>query len=431
MTTKTYRGRTIAELLPQIKAELGQDAVILSQREGLSGGVGGFFQRPCVELDVTADPGALARIDVRDADESAMPAAEAPPMPHLPTGQDERLARFVEQAQAAAPATPAFAPTVMPQVPELSTAQWPREADAFVPSVFESMGSDVGRANAPAAAGARGQSPVRAAIVPLTPATSAAWPAEAHDALDELAEAGLGLELGSEIVTHAVTDLAPFAGDVGTAPALAPLVLEALAQRIPVTALHAAPGRVIAFVGPGGAGKTRCVAAIATAYATRSDLPVACVTLRAKDDGAELQRALGPAGVPVHGARDGAHAREQVQALRSHSLVLLDTPAVSPRAEAEMRVLARELDELRLDEVHLTLPATTGAVAAREIVDGTAPLRVTALALTHVDETAALGAPIALAMETELPLSFVSRGTNPTGGLRPAVARELALAVVG
>ena len=51
---KTFRGRSLEELLPQIRAELGPDAIVLRRREGLAGGVGGFFQRPYVEVDARA-----------------------------------------------------------------------------------------------------------------------------------------------------------------------------------------------------------------------------------------------------------------------------------------------------------------------------------------------------------------------------------------
>src|SRR5947209_10905410 len=51
METKTYRGRSLEEILPRIKEELGPDAVITRQRNGLTGGVGGFFQRECIEVD--------------------------------------------------------------------------------------------------------------------------------------------------------------------------------------------------------------------------------------------------------------------------------------------------------------------------------------------------------------------------------------------
>ncbi|HET6448757.1 MAG TPA: hypothetical protein VFG31_06565 [Conexibacter sp.] len=59
----TFRGRTLEELLPQIREQLGPDAIVLRQRDGLMGGVGGFFQQRFVEVD--ARPG-RARIDVYD-----------------------------------------------------------------------------------------------------------------------------------------------------------------------------------------------------------------------------------------------------------------------------------------------------------------------------------------------------------------------------
>src|SRR4051794_11154179 len=52
--TKTFRGSSLEEVLPKIKADLGPDAEIVRQREGLTGGVGGFFQRACIEVDARA-----------------------------------------------------------------------------------------------------------------------------------------------------------------------------------------------------------------------------------------------------------------------------------------------------------------------------------------------------------------------------------------
>ncbi|HEY2054305.1 MAG TPA: hypothetical protein VGH14_10265, partial [Solirubrobacterales bacterium] len=74
---KTYRGKSLEELLPRIRADLGPEAVITSRREGLVGGIGGFFQKRCVEVD--ARPGG-PRIDVYD-EEPAMPTAPVMPSP--------------------------------------------------------------------------------------------------------------------------------------------------------------------------------------------------------------------------------------------------------------------------------------------------------------------------------------------------------------
>ncbi len=50
---RTYRGRTVEELLPKIQDELGANAIIVRRREGLTGGIAGFFQRRFVELEAT------------------------------------------------------------------------------------------------------------------------------------------------------------------------------------------------------------------------------------------------------------------------------------------------------------------------------------------------------------------------------------------
>src|SRR3954462_5075923 len=52
--TTTYRGATLDEVLPRIREELGPEAVILRQREGIVGGFAGFFGKRCVEIEAQA-----------------------------------------------------------------------------------------------------------------------------------------------------------------------------------------------------------------------------------------------------------------------------------------------------------------------------------------------------------------------------------------
>src|SRR4051794_40766309 len=78
---KTYRGSTLEELLPQIREELGSDAIVLRRREGLAGGVGGFFQKHFVEVDARkalADEAPLeARNDRATAEGLSTPGVQA------------------------------------------------------------------------------------------------------------------------------------------------------------------------------------------------------------------------------------------------------------------------------------------------------------------------------------------------------------------
>src|SRR5690349_17162693 len=103
--TVTYRGRSLEEVLPKIREELGPDAVIERQRTGLVGGVGGFFQREMIEVDARpAAPGENTGFDMLagEDDDAVLRAATAPTYPDL--DRDEGLAspamrRIAEQAE--------------------------------------------------------------------------------------------------------------------------------------------------------------------------------------------------------------------------------------------------------------------------------------------------------------------------------------------
>lgn len=50
MRIKTFQGRSLDEVLPQIKAELGANAVVIGQRTKVEGGVAGFFGTKVIEV---------------------------------------------------------------------------------------------------------------------------------------------------------------------------------------------------------------------------------------------------------------------------------------------------------------------------------------------------------------------------------------------
>src|SRR2546423_3962662 len=243
--SKTFRGRTLEEVLPQIKADFGPDAEIVRQREGLTGGVGGFFQRTCVEVE--ARPGeperAAPRFDMYD-DEPAMPEPLSEPM--------------VE-----------FEPDALPEPPDEPTIE-----GLSAPGIQEIMRQAAPFANH------RSQA--------LEPAPAKKEPVE-----QLLVEAGIAPTRAEEIVAETVSHRLPF----GSRRQLRKLVRQGLARRIPVAQTPSAGGRSLAFIGPAGSGKTLCTARLAIAYATGSDLPVVCVSFSPADGGSEPPPLVEPDGV--------------------------------------------------------------------------------------------------------------------------------------
>jgi flagellar biosynthesis GTPase FlhF len=391
--TKTFRGRSLEDVLPQIKADLGPDAEIVRQREGLTGGVGGFFQRACIEvearpgeeLDVAPEPEpGLPRFDAYDDDQ---PAFEPDPLPDHDTQEglaSPGIQEILRQAVPFADHLEIAATRVEPE-PEPE----PQPQPTFVPTP-----------------------------VPARPQVASAIETS-------LVEAGLRAELASEIVGETVSHLLPFASP----RRLRKLVREQLARRVPV-ATPIAGGRSLAFAGPGGSGKTLCTARLAAAYARGSDLPVVCVALRPADGGAELRALLEPLGIGVTVADSGEQARAHVAGALTHALVVVDTPAVSPGDAAEVGRLGADLETLGLDEVHLALPSTYSSAVAAELAERLAPLELTHVALTHMDETTRVGALVDHVIAAGRPLSYVSQGTDLPGGIEPADPLDIASLVL-
>jgi flagellar biosynthesis protein FlhF len=359
--TRVFRGKSLAEILPRIRQELGPDAVITRQREGLQGGIAGFFQKQFVEVE--AHGGGGATLDVYDDTADALPGNPA----------------TVEGM--ASPAIQALMQSAAPFAQQLEAAEENLEEE-------------------PAA-------PVRRFRRDRPPQA---------DAIEQtLIDSGLSPHLAGAIVTETVAHLLPF-----DAPReLRKLVRGELARRIPVQSTWAGVGRRIGFVGTGGAGKTLCTARLVTAYADVGDRPVACLALRPPDGGAELTRLLRAEEVPVDVVESGDEARERVAALGDDAVVVVDTPAVNPQRPDEVGALAAELGRF-LYEVHLTLPATISTPAAQELVAELGPLGISRFVLTHLDATSHIGGAVELAIRNSKPFSFTGQGTGMPDGLAPA-----------
>jgi flagellar biosynthesis GTPase FlhF len=190
------------------------------------------------------------------------------------------------------------------------------------------------------------------------------------------------------------------------------LVRGELARRIPVQSTWAGEGRRIGFVGSGGSGKTLCAARLATVYADAGDRPVACLSLRPADGGAELGRLLAAEEVPFEVVRSADEARERISALGDDAVVVVDTPAVNPGAPEQVDALAEELGSF-LYEVHLA-----------------PPLGISRFVLTHLDATSHIGGAVELAIRNAKPFSFTGQGTGMPEGLAPADAQAIAALIL-
>jgi flagellar biosynthesis GTPase FlhF len=388
---KTFRGRSLEQVLPQIRAELGADAIVVRRREGLAGGLAGFFQRSYVEVEARPahdDEKPLeARNDRATAEGLSSPAIQAlvdqaAPFADALARAEGSVGERAQEILTAAAAAPAG--LYGPQ-PNYEPVPPPAE---IIPPAVEEMPEPIG------------------AERPNT--------ADAHE--ERLVAAGLSVGLARDIVAEAVAHGLPFAQP----RSIKKLIRTALARRMPVMADLGGSARTIAFVGAGGSGKTSATERLAAAYAA-VDADVVVVSLRAADGGAGVAARLAPAGVSVVAA-DSAEEAARRLARRQATLTIVDAPSAGPSDRSAVAQIAADLQTLGVTEVHLALPATLSAAAADELAAALAPVGLTHVALTHADQTARPGAPVELALSGRRALSYVCS----RDAIEPADAETLA-----
>jgi flagellar biosynthesis GTPase FlhF len=362
-----FRGRTMAEVIPQIQSELGPDAIVVARRTGLEGGIGGFFQRPFVELE--ARPGGPG-VDIRDGEEALPLPLEDPSSPPSPdAGIAAARAGAAQQGETdeeiAAPRAPE--PSEAAGAPHVngSFAGELIAADA----AFES-GAELVEQGAPAAPSrhTRGQAAIAA----------------------ELARAGFDEAFAGELIAAAERYTLALCPRMGLRRA----VRKTLAQMIPQVPPPPAAGAAILVAGPGGAGKTSLAQALAETLGTEGAPPVSCATIARGGSDGELLATMAPKLSAPAAARGKRTLSVLAAARKRGGTLLLDTPAVSPARRPAIRALAGFADELRPERVVVALPATLGAGAACQLLAALEPLRPHSIAITHADETDQLGVAV-------------------------------------
>ncbi|HXC46008.1 MAG TPA: hypothetical protein VNU24_05325, partial [Solirubrobacteraceae bacterium] len=353
-------------------------------REGLTGGIAGFFQRRFVELEATEG---TAQIDVYDEPPGKSETSSFPPQreaslhPGAAT-QAEALSplntAYVSERLAALARAGPLEPARPPSLPNIASRQV-AQAGHGVADPFALM---LERAST--------REHERPAPRPSARKTPAAPASHAETKVREgLLALGFSEQFAGELIEGAAAHIRPFAPRASLPQA----VRAALTARIPVAPPLPAHGAAIVLVGPGGAGKTSCCAALLSAYRKSPVLPASCATLIAAQPSGELRMLLSPY-VMKPTAIDTPRAMRALRKTKSEGLLVVDTPALSPGDRAGIRKLSALLAQLEPERIAVVLPSTFSATAAAQLLRALAPLKANALALTHCEDSDQLGMAI-------------------------------------
>jgi len=191
--------------------------------------------------------------------------------------------------------------------------------------------------------------------------------------------------------------------------------------------------RLVALIGPTGVGKTTTIAKLAADLKLRRGARVGLLTIDTYRIAAveQLRTYAEIIDVPLAVGADAASARRAIDELGSVDLILIDTAGRSPKDEPGLRELAELLVELRPDEAHLVLAASSSPRSLRAAVDRFGPTRPDRLILTKLDEAETFGPILAVLGRSDRPVSHLTTGQSVPDAIEAAEADRLAGLILG
>jgi flagellar biosynthesis protein FlhF len=190
--------------------------------------------------------------------------------------------------------------------------------------------------------------------------------------------------------------------------------------------------KVVAVVGPTGAGKTATVAKLAANFKLRQNLRVGLVTVDTFRIAAveQLRTYAEIIDTPIKVASSPREMGEALGELNELDLVLVDTVGRSPRDELRIKELRAFLQEAETAEVHLVLSAVTSSASLLGAIERFSTIAPVRLLFTKLDEAASLGGVLSSVVRTSHPVSYIGTGQDVPDNIDVADATELADQIV-
>ena len=407
MTERTYQADTMANVLGEVKGDLGRDAVILRTRSfrkgGLLGLIGGkpmWEITACAASDLSGDDGRgqyVAQIPLERSPEPLHDQGE--PEPKVPPAGHPHAAAALARLAAASPSGGNGAARLAGEVSDLKQ----------MVSILLGQGS-----HSPSpAVGPLGYLYTNLVAQDVEPCI-------AEELIDSLRMDLTGRQQCDETLVR--TELSNrIAGRIETVD--------------PTGQLGDNPGqcRVVALIGPTGVGKTTTIAKLAANFKLRQGLRVGMITIDTYRVAAvdQLQTYAEIVEVPLRTVLSPPELRQAVYALRGMDVVLIDTTGRSQNDLLRLSQLRSFLDAADADEVHVVVSAASNPRCVRGILERFSPLGANRLLVTKLDEASTYGAILNMVRSGVGPMAYVTSGQEVPDDIAPANAEDLAWKIMG
>jgi len=191
--------------------------------------------------------------------------------------------------------------------------------------------------------------------------------------------------------------------------------------------------KVVALVGPTGVGKTTTIAKLATIAALRHQLPTGLITIDTYRIGAvdQLKTYSEMLGAPMAVVRSESEMPAALERFSDRAVVFVDTIGRSPRDRERVNELAPFLSHAPNAETHLVVSASAKYEDALLTANNFGKLRPARLIFSKVDESTRFGSIYNLAVQTQLPLSYLTIGQEVPDDIEVTTPMRIAQLLLG
>ncbi len=404
MEIKTFRAKTMPQALDLVRRELGPEAMVLHTRELHGSLLGRVFLGRQYEIAATptARPTALST-----------PQAPSPWRGGLGRGDAGAVAYHSEELPNAEYGVLSTQYSAFPNQPR-------PQADA--PLTLEN------RSATPSPRVAEFQSLLEHLRARGGATPEREMPPGLFDVFTDLIEADVDEDSARDLIDRLRREPSPDLDRPLAARARLAKLIEAELRVAGPVQITPGAARVVALIGPTGVGKTTTIAKLAANFRLRENRRVGLITVDTYRIAAveQLRTYADIIDLPMKVVSTPREMREAVDDMRSFDLVLMDTAGRSPRDEVKIRELRSMLAEAAPHEVHLVLSATGAARSLAAVAEKFAPVGVTSLLVTKLDEATGLGNLLSLSRAADLPFSYLTDGQNVPDDIAVADSRRLA-----